>query len=163
MWHAGRFVPPTPSALQLWQDVFGRWKVGEGTRGLGGCRGLDPWWDLKSSRGAWSEWDPHEDGHLWGCMSPSAPGTFNFVESLKKKKKKDPTWKRRLLWAFRRLFPFSDIEHWSFSANWASVLTNQRDECCAAVCRINIRKKNPTVWSWKMTSIVCLLCKWNYT
>lgn len=24
MWHAGRFVPPTSSALQLWQDVFGR-------------------------------------------------------------------------------------------------------------------------------------------
>lgn len=30
MWHAGRFVPPTSSALQLWQDVFGRWNVGEG-------------------------------------------------------------------------------------------------------------------------------------
>lgn len=90
---------------------FGRWKVGEGTRGVGGCWGLDPWWDLKSSRGTWSEWDPHKDGHLWGCMSPPAPGTFNFVESEKKEKKKRSHLKEKTAVGFSATLPV--FQHWA--------------------------------------------------
>lgn len=54
------------------------------------------------------------------------------------------------------LFLFSNIEHSRFSANRASVLTNQRDECCTAVCRINMKKKNPTLEAGKRPlSCVC--------
>lgn len=51
---------------------------------------------------------------------------------------------------------FSNIEHSRFSANRASVSTNQRDECCTAVCRINMKKKNPTLGAGKHPlSCVC--------
>lgn len=105
--------------------------------------------------GRWgSKWDPRRDSHIKEYMSPSAPRTFNFVERKAKTARRKTHLKAQrasVLLCMGVFFSVTlpvfhfNIKHCSFSANQASVLTNPRDEQCAAVCRINMKERGPTV------------------